>query len=175
MRYGIILSGIGGQGIVLMGRYLGLAAMKHGCKVTVAPAYGQEKRGSYVHCQVSIGDELCSPVISAADSVFVMDDDSFDLYEKTVKTGGKMILNQDSITRSFSRNDIDYIQLPLAELAIQAGSIKCANMVGLGALAQGSQVIQREDVLELIQKQMKPALVEMNQKAFDLGYRFKKE
>ena len=86
-----------------------------------------------------------------------------------------MILNQDSITRSFSRNDIDYIQLPLAELAIQAGSIKCANMVGLGALAQGSQVIQREDVLELIQKQMKPALVEMNQKAFDLGYRFKKE
>lgn len=74
------------------------------------------------------------PVISAADSVFVMDDDSFDLYEKTVRTGGKMILNQDSITRSFSRNDIDYIQLPLAELAIQAGSIKCANMVGLGGV-----------------------------------------
>lgn len=170
MKYEAILSGIGGQGIVLMGRYLGLAAMKHGLKVTVAPSYGQEKRGSYVHCQVSIGEELGAPVISRADCAFVMDDDSFRLYESCVKPGGRIIVNQDAVTQDFSRTDIRYVKLPLSDLALQAGSPKCANMVGLGALLRENALIEREDILELIREQMKPSLVEMNQRAVNLGY-----
>ena len=70
MEQKLILSGIGGQGIVMMGQYLGYAAIKRGAKVTLAPSYGQEKRGSYVHCQLIIGDTLAAPSISAADAVF---------------------------------------------------------------------------------------------------------
>ena len=174
MEKKLILSGIGGQGIVLMGQYLGYAAIKRGAKVTLAPSYGQEKRGSYVHCQLSIGDELAAPSISKADAVFAMDNDSFSLYEPCVKSGGVLLVNIDVITRSSDRADICIVGLPLSRLALKAGSLKAANMVGLGALIRHSDVVPIEDVREIVREKMKPSVVDVNLKALDLGYQFQK-
>lgn len=168
----LILSGIGGQGIVLMGQYLGYAAIKRGAKVTLAPSYGQEKRGSYVHCQLAIGDELAAPSISKADAVFIMDDDSFRLYEPCVKSGGTLLMNTDVISLESKRTDIKIVKLPLSRLAIEAGSLKAANMVGLGALIRHGDILPVEDIREIIREKMKPAVLEINLKALELGYQF---
>lgn len=168
----LILSGIGGQGIVLMGQYLGYAAIRRGAKVTLAPSYGQEKRGSYVHCQLVIGSELGAPSIASADAVFIMDDDSFRLYEPRVKSGGTLLMNANTVTLRSSRTDISTVELPLSELALEAGSLKAANMVGLGALIHSSGIVPLETVKEVLREKMKPAIVDVNLKALELGYQF---
>lgn len=168
----LILSGIGGQGIVLMGQYLGYAAIRHGGIVTLAPSYGQEKRGSYVHCHLSIGDELSSPSIDQADAVFVMDDDSIALYESYVKSGGTLLINSDTVTRQPVRTDIVIVNLPLSTLALKVGTLKSANMVGLGALVRTCGIVPLETVEDILRERMKPAIVESNLKALKLGYEF---
>lgn len=172
MEQKLILSGIGGQGIVLMGQYLGYAAMKEGAKVTLAPSYGQEKRGSYVHCQLVIGDELAAPSISKADAVFIMDDDSFRLYEPCVKSGGTLLMNANTVSLQSRRSDITIVKLPLSTLALEAGNIKSSNMVGLGALIRHSDVVPLERVEEVLREKMKPSVVDVNLKALKLGYHF---
>lgn len=173
MKYNVILSGIGGQGIVLMGELLGRAAIKKGYKVTIAPEYGQEKRGSYVHCQVTVGDELQSPVISKADSAVVIDNDSFDLFENRVKTGGRLIVNADTVERPSGRDDIQYLRIPLLQLALQVHSGKSMNMVGLGALLQENGPVNEQEILQVIRENMKPALQSQNEKALMAGYTFR--
>lgn len=172
MEKKLILSGIGGQGIVMMGQYLGYAAMKLGRKVTLAPAYGQEKRGSYVHCQLILGEELAAPSISKADVVFAMDDDSVRLYEPCVKSGGTLLVNADAVSCLPGRADIATVKLPLASLALEAGNLKTANMVGLGALVRCSGTVPFEIVQEVLRERMKPALLAENLRALELGYQF---
>ncbi len=172
MEQKLILSGIGGQGIVMMGQYLGYAAIKRGAKVTLAPSYGQEKRGSYVHCQLIIGDTLAAPSISAADAVFIMDDDSFRLYEPCVKAGGTLLMNANTVSLISQRTDIRIVKLPLSALALEAGNLKAANMVGLGALIRHSGTATLEAVQQVLQEHMKPQIVASNLKALELGYHF---
>lgn len=172
MKSEVILSGIGGQGIVLMGECLGRAAMKMGYKVTIAPSYGQEKRGSYVHCQIAMGDALYSPAISKADALFAMDDASLNLYEKNIKAGGALLLNADNVTREPKRADIFVLRLPLSSLALEAGSGKSANMVGLGALVKATTFLPLKAVQEVMGVILKPSILDVNLKALEIGYYF---
>jgi Pyruvate/2-oxoacid:ferredoxin oxidoreductase gamma subunit len=60
----IIISGFGGQGTLLAGKLLCVAAMRQGRSVTHIPSYGAEMRGGTANCSVVISDEdIASPVI----------------------------------------------------------------------------------------------------------------
>ena len=54
MYYEIIISGFGGQGIMLMGRLLALTGMMEDKHVTWVPSYGAEMRGGTANCTVII-------------------------------------------------------------------------------------------------------------------------
>ncbi|MCD8036189.1 MAG: 2-oxoacid:acceptor oxidoreductase family protein [Clostridiales bacterium] len=173
MKSEIIFSGIGGQGTILMGKMACSAAAKKGLNVTLAPSYGQEKRGGRASCQVVISEEIGSPVISEADTILVMDEKSFDDYENHVKAGGTFIINTSMIDKKCSRTDINVIEIPFTEIATELGSAKSANMVAFGAVVKSLSIISVEDGEEAIRAKMKPELVDMNIKAFEAGYNFK--
>ncbi|MDD5945720.1 MAG: 2-oxoacid:acceptor oxidoreductase family protein [Clostridia bacterium] len=173
MKSEIILSGIGGQGTILMGKMACSAAAKKGLNVTLAPSYGQEKRGGRASCQVVISEEIGSPVISAADTILVMDEKSFDDYESHVKAGGTFIINTSMIDKKCARTDINVIEIPFTEIATELGSAKSANMVAFGAVVKTLNVISVEDAEAAIKAKMKPELVDVNIKAFEAGYNFK--
>ena len=97
MKSELIFSGIGGQGTILMGKMACTAAAKKGYNVTLSPAYGQEKRGGRASCQVVISEEMGSMMISAADTILVMDEKSLKDYESKVKPGGTLIINSSMI------------------------------------------------------------------------------
>jgi 2-oxoacid:acceptor oxidoreductase, gamma subunit, pyruvate/2-ketoisovalerate family len=166
----LIFSGIGGQGTILMGQYVCFAASEKGYAVTLAPAYGQEKRGGRASCQVVISEEMDSPVISEADTILVLDEASFDDYENRVKPGGTLIVNSSMVSRKSVRDDIRVIEVPFTAIATDLGNAKSSNMVALGAVVKTLHLVGLDDLREVIRKRMKPAMVDINIKALEAGY-----
>ena len=69
MNTDVIMAGFGGQGILMIGNLLSLAAMDEGRNVTYFPAYGVEMRGGTANCTVVISDEeIGSPVVGTPKS-----------------------------------------------------------------------------------------------------------
>lgn len=172
MKSEMIFSGIGGQGVILLGKFICKAAAAKGYSVTLAPAYGQEKRGGRTSCQVVIAEGMDSPVISLADTVLVMDDKSFDDYKDKVKKGGTLIINSSMITRDVDNADIKVVKIPVSDIAAEVGNARAINMVALGAVAKTLDVVTLDDVKAQIKANMKPAIVDVNLLAVEKGYAF---
>ena len=172
MKSEIIFSGIGGQGTILMGKMVCAAAAKKDLNVTLAPAYGQEKRGGRASCQVVISKEIGSPVISVADTILVMDEESFKDYEKRVKAGGTFIINSSMVDLKTTRQDIKVLEIPFTEIASEVATGRSANMVALGAVVKTLNIVNIDDVKEILKDNMKAHLIEANTKALEAGYNF---
>ena len=66
----LIISGYGGQGMLLCGQLLAYAFMKEGKYITWFPTYGAEVRGGAAYCSVVISEKAFgSPVVHKADIV----------------------------------------------------------------------------------------------------------
>ena len=175
MKYELILSGIGGQGILLAGQLLCSAAVKKGHLVTWAPTYGQEKRGGRTMCQIVISDEVGSPVVSEADIVLVMDEKSLVDYGKMVRCGGWMIVNSSLIKTISDLENMNIIEVPFMEIAAEVGNIKTANMVALGTLARHLGLIEVDKLKEELSvffPRAKSNLIDLNKKAILRGYEY---
>jgi len=84
-----IFSGFGGQGVLMMGYVLAVAAMRDGKEVTYLPSYGAEVRGGTANCTVVVSDEeIFSPVASSPDYAVILNKPSLAKYENSVKKGG---------------------------------------------------------------------------------------
>ena len=170
MKHEVIFSGIGRQGVILAGKLLCTAAAKEGYTVTLAPAYGQEKRGGRTSCQVVISDEIGSPVISEADLILVFDEKSLEDYENKVKKDGYLLINSSMINIEPKRTDIKVVKIPLNDVANEIGNARTANMVALGAVLKYLRLISLEDIKKVMTEEMKSSIVEINQKALQAGY-----
>ena len=177
MKSEFIFSGIGGQGVMSIGELICSAAVKKDYVVTFAPSYGQEKRGGRTMCQIVVSREMGSPIISAADLLMVMDERSLRDYESLVKPGGVLILNSDLISARSQRSDVKTVEIPVNQLARQAGNAKAANMVALGAALQYLTFVTVDEVkahLTEIFPGEKARLIPLNEKALDTGYGYSK-
>ena len=131
----IIFSGFGGQGIVAAGKTVAHAGMLDKMNSSMFPSYGPEMRGGFANCHVIISDsEIASPIVSKADVVIAMSLPALEKFEAWVKPGKTLIVDSHQIKRSDFRNDIDVIEIPATKIAIEAGNVKFANVVMIGAL-----------------------------------------
>ncbi|MEF9864575.1 MAG: 2-oxoacid:acceptor oxidoreductase family protein [Christensenellaceae bacterium] len=169
----IILAGFGGQGVLLAGQIIAYAGMNEGKNVSWLPSYGPEMRGGTANCNVVVSDgEVGSPVVVEADCLLVMNRPSLEKYEKDLKSGGLLLINSDLIEVEPKRTDIKIIKVPANTLAEQAGSIKAANMVMLGAYNACAKVVKNKTIIECLAKIMgakKAKLIPMNETALQLG------
>ena len=135
MYEGIFIAGFGGQGVILAGRIICLAAMAEGKHVSHIPSYGAEMRGGTANCSVVVSDsEIASPLVPSPSVCIVLNSPSLLKFQPIVKEGGLLIWNRSLISICPERTDIDVLAISANELAEQAGSYKAANMVVLGAL-----------------------------------------
>ncbi|MFH1758023.1 MAG: 2-oxoacid:acceptor oxidoreductase family protein [Pseudomonadota bacterium] len=89
MNESVIMSGFGGQGILLMGQLLCYAGMREGKNVTWMPSYGPEMRGGTANCTVMIcSDRVGSPVTRHPSSLVAMNKPSLDRFEISIEPGG---------------------------------------------------------------------------------------
>ena len=169
----IILAGFGGQGMLLAGQIIAYAGMNEGKNVSWLPSYGPEMRGGTANCSVVVSDdEVGSPVVVEADCVIVMNRPSLEKYEDVLKPGGLLILNSDLIEIEPKRTDIKVVKVAANSIAEQAGSIKAANMVILGAYNECKKVVQNKTIIECLANIMgekKAKLIPMNEHALEMG------
>ena len=162
----IIISGFGGQGIMLMGRLLAYAGMIEGKKVAWMPSYGPEMRGGTANCTVLIStEEIGSPIVSHPKILIAMNQPSLDKFEPNVNEDGLIILNESLIERKLKRTDVYEIRIPADDIAYKLGNSRVANMVVLGAYVKKSGTVKLESVFKALEK----ALAGRSQKLIDLN------
>jgi 2-oxoglutarate ferredoxin oxidoreductase subunit gamma len=132
---GIFIAGFGGQGVILTGRLLCLAAMAEGRRVSHIPSYGAEMRGGTANCTVVVSDEeVASPLVPRPTVCIVLNTPSLLKFQASVRPGGLLIWNSSLIDVKPGRADIEVLAVRANEIAEAAGSYKAANMVVLGLL-----------------------------------------
>ncbi|MDR1396752.1 MAG: 2-oxoacid:acceptor oxidoreductase family protein [Desulfarculales bacterium] len=176
MTHEIILSGFGGQGVMLMGQLLTQAGLEEDKQVSWIPSYGPEMRGGTAFCSVIISNDIIgSPLISYPTLLVPMNLPSMRRFEPQLVKGGTMVLNSSLINEEPSRTDIAVFKIPMNDLATEMNNIQVLNIIGLGAIVAASEVVSQEAALKAIDKTFgekfisKPHLLELNRQAFAKG------
>jgi 2-oxoglutarate ferredoxin oxidoreductase subunit gamma len=169
----IIISGFGGQGVMLMGRLLAYAGMIEGKKVAWMPSYGPEMRGGTANCTVLISsNEIGSPIVSHPKILIAMNQPSLDKFELNVSDDGLIILNASLIEREVKRNDVKVIKIPADDIADKLGNSRAANMVVLGAYVEQSGIVKMDTIFKALEKVLagrNKKLLELNKEALKQG------
>ncbi len=176
MDSNLVLSGFGGQGVLIAGQILAKAFMLHGFSVTWLPAYGAEMRGGTVNCTVAFSDEeVASAYVEMPENVVALNLPSFEKFESIIKSGGTMLVNSSLADVKPKRNDIFYKFVPLTEIANKIGDIKTTNMAALGSVLAVLPHIKLDSVKKVISetfKNKKSEIIDKNLKALQAGYEF---
>lgn len=187
----IMIVGVGGQGSLLASKLLGSLLIDAGYDVKVSEVHGMSQRGGSVVTYVRYGKKVYSPIIAEGEADFIV---SFEMleaarYVSSLKKGGKIIVNSQMISpmpvitgaAKYPTDVLDTIKekgifvddIDALGLAEQAGNAKCTNIVLMGRLAKYFD-IEHDAWIAAIKKMVKPALVEVNLKAFEMGYSYNK-
>ena len=153
-----IFAGFGGQGMLLIGKFLAMACMLDGKHVSWLPSYGPEMRGGTANCSVIVGDEdVGSPIVDQADVVVAMNLPSLDKFESKVKPGGLLVVNSSIIERKVARDDVTVVYCDSAAVAASVNNAKGANVAILGAMMAKDDVVGVDKMVEAIKIELGPS------------------
>ena len=172
MQTEIKFAGFGGQGILLSAKLLAYAAMKEGYQVAWIPSYGPEMRGGTAYCTVVISDKLIgSPIIKNPSHLVAMNRPSLEKFDDTIKPGGIVFINASLIPVRSQRKDVVELAVPVNDIAIEAGSVRAANIVALAAFAARSKLVDLALLKKCVEEEFsaKPKIIPLNMDAFDRG------
>ncbi|MDO5536349.1 MAG: 2-oxoacid:acceptor oxidoreductase family protein [Desulfovibrionaceae bacterium] len=170
-----MFSGSGGQGSALMAKLVCQGAMKENLKVVMTQTYGIEQRGGDSTANIIISDEpIGSPIVENDATVAVALSNS--IYSQCfhgVAPGGQLFTNSSLVEKPGTAEGFEQILVPASEMAVEAGSVRCVNMVMLGAVIARTGMLKRDTITSVLEDTMgkkKPELLELNLKAFNAGY-----
>ncbi|MBN1881289.1 MAG: 2-oxoacid:acceptor oxidoreductase family protein [Deltaproteobacteria bacterium] len=173
MQIKTILSGFGGQGVLMMGYAFAVAAMWEDKHVTYMPSYGAEVRGGTANCTVAISnDEIASPIASSPEFIVVMNKPSLKMFQNRLQPGGVLFINSTMIDESPSRGDIELVTVDAGRIAEDIGDMRAANMVMLGSFVKKTNMVKLSTVIDSLGEIFdgKKKVVEVNTQALEIGY-----
>jgi 2-oxoglutarate ferredoxin oxidoreductase subunit gamma len=169
----IIIAGFGGQGVLSMGKILAYSGIMQDQEVSWMPSYGPEMRGGTANVIVIVSDErISSPILTIFDTAIILNQQSMDKFEKSVRPGGVLIYDPNGITRHPERKDITIYQIEGAQLAADMGNTKIFNMIVLGAFLKVKPIVLLENVIRGLKKSLPERyhkLIPMNEDALTMG------
>ncbi len=169
----IIIAGFGGQGVLSMGKIIAYSGIMQNQEVSWMPSYGPEMRGGTANVTVVLSDErISSPIVNSYDTAIILNQQSLDKFEPTVKPGGLLIYDPNGITRHPVRKDINIYSIEAAEEAGKQGLSKIFNMIVLGGFLKIKPIIKPEFIHKGLEKSL-PArhhkLIPDNERAIEIG------
>jgi 2-oxoglutarate ferredoxin oxidoreductase subunit gamma len=175
MKEEIIFSGFGGQGVLLMGKLLCIAAMREDKYVSHIPSYGAEMRGGTANCQVIISDdEVAAPIVYAPTIAVLLNNPSLEKFEPRIKKGGLLLYNSALVDIAPQRSDIDIVAVDANGIAEASGSSRAANMAAIGKLLQLKPILASLDAVIAALSEAVSArnrkLNEVNERVLRAGY-----
>ncbi len=151
----IIIAGFGGQGVLSMGKILAYSGIMQNKEVSWMPSYGPEMRGGTANVTVILSDErISSPIVSDFDTAIILNQQSMDKFEGSVKKGGVLIYDPNGITRHPSRKDITIYAVEATDEANKMGNTKIFNMIVLGGYLKIKPVVAIDNVIKGLEKSL---------------------
>ena len=147
MHEEVIVSGFGGQGALFAGQLLTYTGMDEGLQVSWIPSYGPEMRGGTANVTVCISEQpIGSPLITNPRALVVMNQPSLEKFAPMVKPGGVIVINTSLVNRGSERDDCTEVRVAARDVAAEAGTIRAANFVMLGAYVGATGVVPAEAI-----------------------------
>jgi 2-oxoglutarate ferredoxin oxidoreductase subunit gamma len=169
----IIIAGFGGQGVLSMGKIMAYSGMMQDMEVSWMPSYGPEMRGGTANVNVILSDErISSPILRSFDTAIILNQQSMDKFEHTVKPGGMLIYDGNGITRHPQRSDISIYRIDAAEEASKMKMQKMFNMFVMGGFMKVKPILKTENVIKGLKKSLPDRyhhLIPMNEQAIKRG------
>ena len=183
--FNVSLVGVGGQGILLTSDILALAAMHAGLDVKKSEIHGMSQRGGSVFSQVRFGPRVFSPIVpdGASDILVSFERTEALRFAHLARPGAKILVNDmeripvtvssglQPPARDLPQRLAAYpglMRIDANPLAIQAGNLRTANVVVMGALSK--LVPFDEEHWQAAMRERIPAnLLDVNLRAFGLG------
>jgi len=169
----IIIAGFGGQGVLSMGKIMAYSGVMQDMEVSWMPSYGPEMRGGTANVIVILSNErISSPVVRKFDTAIILNQQSMDKFEQTVKPGGMLIYDGNGITRHPERKDIMIFRVDATEEASRMNSPKIFNTIVLGGFLKVKPVIKLENVIKGLKKSLPERyhnLIPINETALHRG------
>ncbi len=182
----ILLVGVGGQGILLASEILSEAAMLAGFDVKKSEIHGMSQRGGSVVSHVRYGSEVFSPIVPEGEGDILF---GFELMETArslplLRTGATVVANDlqisppsvlmgqevypEGLARRIGEQFADFLLVDGQKLAADAGNVRAANTVLLGAISK-RLTIAEEFWLAALKKMVPVKALEINVCAFQMG------
>jgi len=185
MKYDIILSGVGGQGVLSLAAIIASSAMKEDLCVKQAEVHGMAQRGGAVVSNLRLSDsEIASDLIPLGTASMILSMEPLESlrYLNYLSVEGKLVASTEPFINIPNYPDMDSIiaaikKIPggipvdAKKLAVEAGNARATNTVMLGAASKLLPL--RAETLKTVISEMfarkGESVVELNLKAFDLG------
>jgi 2-oxoglutarate ferredoxin oxidoreductase subunit gamma len=170
-RQEVLLTGSGGQGLILASIILAEAAVSDNKNVVQTQSYGPEARGGASMAGVIIDvDTIEYPKVTRPTVLLAMNEASCKKYLPRVDPAGLVIVDATFVAGPFPA-DRPVLSYPITRLAREKlGREVVANMVALGVLNAAARLVDREILKDCILKRAPKGSGEINQQAFALGY-----
>lgn len=167
----ILITGFGGQGIILTGNILGRAAALYDKKhSTMTQSYGPEARGGACSSQVIIsGKEILFPYVENPQILICMSKDGFSKNRHLLVEHGLLIWDTDLVEPAEMKESWKLFNIPATRFAEESGNKMMANIVMLGFLSAVSDVVSSESLRQAVLASVPEKTKDKNGKAFDRG------
>lgn len=186
MTKSIMIVGVGGQGTLLTSRILGGIIQEAGYDVKLSEVHGMAQRGGSVVTFVRYGEKVWEPIVEEgqADVLIAFERLEALRYAHFLKKDGVLVINDwridpitvvtgaaqypEDIIENLSK-DYKVYTVNAMEEAIKLGNSKAFNVIVLGLSAKHME-FAKEDWLKVIERTVPPKTVDINEKAFLMGY-----
>ncbi len=171
-RYRVVFSGSGGQGVVTASIILAEAAVLFdGLNAVQSQSYGPEARGGATRADVIISDRpIRFPKVNQPNVLICLTQEAYNKYSGTIRPGG-LLLTDSHFVKPERKVDARQVNLGMYRAVMDAiGKPVVFNICMLGALIGLIQVISTESILKVLETKIPAGFLEMNRKAFELGY-----
>jgi indolepyruvate ferredoxin oxidoreductase, beta subunit len=184
----IVLTGVGGQGVITAANILGKAAVKAGITVYVSEVHGMAQRGGAVNCMVRLGN-VSGPLVPAGTADAIVSTEPIEALRNiiyankktktitdvnavvpfTVAVGGEQYPKLKDVFNELQSRSTLY-KIDSLKIAKESGGAITKNIVMLGALAASGVLPFSSDVLlEVILDNIPEKYKDINKKAFKGG------
>ena len=190
----IVLTGVGGQGVITAANILGKAAVRAKTNVYVSEVHGMAQRGGAVNCTVRLGN-VSGPLVAAATADVIVSLEPVEALRNimyankktkiitdinpvvpfTVSVGGEKYPNLDDVYKEIQSRAILF-KIDALKIAKDSGAAITKNIVMLGALAAADVLPFKSDfLLETILENVPVKYKDINKNAFDSGMKALKD
>jgi len=163
MKQQIIVSGIGGQGVLFLTHVIAQVAVNRGIPVLTSETHGMAQRGGTVLSTIKVGD-FASPLIRAgqADVGLLLWEANLPVHQWLLKTDGKLLISAEKAGEG--------ARIDAVGIAREIGNPVLSNLVLLGlAVRQGAMFCIAEECEEAIRQLAPKKFVEQNLEALQRG------